>query len=254
MNKIIIILLLSLSILGCEQSQGTDNGGNFFEADPNRTGQGGSLARFTIAKGYLYTVDFESLNVFSLGDPRNPEKLRTINLNKTIETIFTREDLLFIGTREGMIIMSIENPDLPKELSFYDHVYSCDPVVANDKYAFVSIRSDENSCRFGINALDVVDIQDPTNPILVKSYFRTNPIGLSLSGNSLYLCDNGIWRFNIDYPDSLEEYSEQVSIRKPFDLISNLNYLYALADEGVYIFADENGQLQELALITLFQK
>ena len=110
------------------------------------TGRGGSTARFAIAQNTLYTVDNSSLRVFSLATPSKPVYLKTEHLGRNIETIFPRGENLFIGSQEGVFIYSIQNPQQPNFLSTFRHIQACDPVVANDNHAFVTLRSFDNFC------------------------------------------------------------------------------------------------------------
>lgn len=102
-------------------------------------GQGGSMARFTLANGHLYAVDDYDLRLFDVSKKADPEFVKQINLGWGIETIFPFKDKLFIGSNTGMHIYDISSPAAPEQLSVYSHITSCDPVVANDDYAFVTL-------------------------------------------------------------------------------------------------------------------
>ena len=58
-----------------------------------------------------------------------------------------------------MYIFNVASPENPQFVSVYSHVVSCDPVVAEGNYAYVTLRSGTN-CNRGLNVLDVVDIKD----------------------------------------------------------------------------------------------
>ncbi len=78
-----------------ESSLGSPGGGE-------GTSQGGSMARFTINGDYLYTVDSRWLNVISLADPSEPFVIEEVHIGLDIETIFTMDDYLFIGSRSAI--------------------------------------------------------------------------------------------------------------------------------------------------------
>ncbi len=80
-----------------------------------------------------------------------------------------------------MHIFNIDDRLKPLKLSTYQHIFSCDPVVADDKYAYVTLRSG-NSCFRGVNRLDIIDISDLTNPKFATSMNMSNPYGLALDG------------------------------------------------------------------------
>ena len=137
------------------------------------TGISGSTARFTIVDDYLYTVDYNSLSSYKIYDS-HVEKEQENNLGWGIETIFPYKDNLFIGSESGMFIFSLEDPASPFRLSSFEHARACDPVVANDTHAFVTLR-DGSECRGFINQLDIIDISTLTNPRLVKSFPMVRP-------------------------------------------------------------------------------
>lgn len=151
-------------------------------------GVGGSMARFTIVENYLYAVTLSNLNVFSIAAPQNPSFNNTKAIGMNIETIYPFKNKLFIGSTSGMFIYDISNGGDPVKQGSFAHVASCDPVIADDAYAYVTLRSG-NSCNGFTNQMEVLDIADVNNPSLVKIYPMTNPFGLSKDGNLLFICD-----------------------------------------------------------------
>jgi len=151
-------------------------------------GMGGSMARFSIINNSLYTVNTANLNVYSIATPENPVSVNKISLGWGIETIYPFKDKLFIGSNSGMFIYDVTNESSPSKIGQFSHVTSCDPVIADEKYAFVTLRGGQR-CSNGSNQLDVLDISSLTAPSLIKSYPLTGPQGLSKDGNSLFICD-----------------------------------------------------------------
>jgi hypothetical protein len=145
-------------------------------------GTGGSMARFTLMDGHLFAVDESTLRVFDVLNPAEPKFLKPIELGWGIETIFPFDQKLFIGSNRGMHIYDASTPSAPTRLAVYEHVLSCDPVVVNEDYAFVTLRSG-NFCNNGVNELHVIDIKDPSQPKLIKAYPMLNPHGLGLAEN-----------------------------------------------------------------------
>lgn len=126
-------------------------------------GTGGSMARFTLMDGHLFAVDQNTLRVFDVESPAEPKFLKPIDLGWGIETIFPFDQKLFIGSNRGLHIYDASNPAAPKRMAIYEHVLSCDPVVVNEDYAFVTLRSG-NFCVNGVNELHVLDIGILTSP------------------------------------------------------------------------------------------
>jgi hypothetical protein len=87
----------------------------------------------------------------------------------------------------------------------FTHALACDPVIADDTHAYVTLRSGTN-CRATINQLDVIDINNLQSPFLIKSYALTNPHGLSKEGNLLFVCDgkDGLKIYDATTPSNLK--------------------------------------------------
>ena len=199
-------------------------------------GQGGSMARFTLMSGHLYTVDNHDLRLFNVQQADKPIFVNNIPLGSGIETIFPFNNKLFIGSTTGMHIYDASNPSSPERMAVYSHLTACDPVVVNDKYAFVTLRSDNLFCRNGADLLEVIDIQDPYNPRLLKAYDMENPHGLGLSGDNLYVCegDQGLKSFNVaDVMNISNNLMEHIKGKKTYDVIPAPNSLIVTGPDGV---------------------
>ena len=130
--------------------------------------------------------------------------VRTISLSNGVETIFSKGSNIFIGTQMGMFIYEMSSDGNLSYVSEYEHVVSCDPVVADADYAYVTLRSG-TWCEGFTNQLDLIDITDLTNPVLEKTFNMDNPHGLSIKGDNLYLCEGefGLKTFDISDPMKL---------------------------------------------------
>jgi hypothetical protein len=155
---------------------------------PTSTGIGGSMARFTIANNRLYALDDSYLDIVDVRTPSAPQKKNEIALTWWPETLFPRDKTLFIGTRFGMYIFDLDNPDQPNQLSAYQHIYSCDPVVVEGDYAYVTLFAG-NVCGNNLNQLEVVNISNLSSPVSVKTYPFTSPHGLGIDSGILFICD-----------------------------------------------------------------
>ncbi|PIF00978.1 MAG: hypothetical protein CR994_02725 [Maribacter sp.] len=153
-------------------------------------GQGGSLARFKIVDDYLYAVDSHTINVFDIQDLENPQDLEDVYAGFDIETIFNRDQYLFLGSMGGMYIYDISSPSTPTFVSEFQHGTACDPVVVDGDYAFVTLRGG-NRCGATESGLFIVDISDIANPELTVSYPLDGPYGLGVKDEKLFICDGG---------------------------------------------------------------
>ncbi|QNR24966.1 LVIVD repeat-containing protein [Croceimicrobium hydrocarbonivorans] len=242
MKKYISILAIAF-LWSCQSdsSSDTSNGGG--------AGQGGSLARFTIAGDHLYAVHNQSLNVFDISNNANAIYLSKQELFTTVETIFTRDsNTIFIGSTSGMFIYDVSSAPSIQRLSTYQHIVSCDPVVANEDYAYVTLRSDQtnNFCWRGVNQLDIVDIRDLSNPQLVSSFPMVSPRGLGLYGDTLMVCDEGLKVLNVADPNAIKLIDVDEDF-KAIDLIPYGNLIIAVAEDGLSQYRYHKGKLNLLS-------
>lgn len=151
-------------------------------------GIGGSLARFTLSGDHLYMLDGGDMQTVNVTAETNPMAVRKDFIAWDIETIFPHKKNLFIGSSSGMHILDISSPESPSIVSTYQHVQSCDPVVVDDKYAYVTLRSG-TTCQGFTNQLEVINIENLASPQLLYTYPMTNPHGLGIDEEMLFICD-----------------------------------------------------------------
>ncbi|MBE9662246.1 LVIVD repeat-containing protein [Mucilaginibacter myungsuensis] len=219
---------------------------------PNNTGTnagiGGSLARFAVAGNTLYTVTPNRLNTYDITNAALPVYRATSYLNANSESIFATPKFLYIGAQTGMSIFDAADPFNPKYLGGYSHARACDPVVANDKYAFASLRS-SSVCTIGQNQIDVIDITVPTAPKFLLSYPMTEPYGLGLDGNYLFVCDRGLKLYDItDVAKPVLKQTINIGAR---DVILQSGKLICIATDGLYQFNYAGGTLVQISKLNL---
>ncbi len=251
MNRITRILIVILTFSSVVLNSCTKDGaGESAAAAATATGTAGSLSRFTIVGNYLYAVDMTLLNVFDISNPSVTSKVGTVPVGFDIETIFPYQDKLFIGSASAMYIYSLANPALPQQLSAVQHIRACDPVVANDTVAYVTLRTGTR-CFGTINALIVYKITDIRTPVPVMQIPLTNPNGLGYSGNALYVCDRQNLRvFNISNSLTPVAVTPVTATENFYDVIPYGNLLICYIDNGVS-FYDITNRLQPVFLSKL---
>ncbi len=236
MKRILVFIVFVLFILGCGK-----------EISQSGTGKGGSLARFAILGDYLYTVDDRGLNVFNIGTYTNPVKVNDVPVGFRIETLFAYKNYLYIGSQDGMFIYDASNAEYPKRLASVRHFTACDPVVADDKYAYVTLHSGSN-CRGTTNLLEVYDIKDVTNPVLVSRRNLVKPIGLALYGNYLFVCDDEVKIFDVTEPKNAKLVH---SINKStFDIILYNSVIILVGKNGVYQYSLDSSNIKNTKLLS----
>lgn len=251
MKKIQLIFSVSILflVLGCTKADQT------FVANDNSTtggssgtGVGGSYARFTIVGNYLYALSGNYLQTFDISDRTKPTSVQSLNTGTTIETIFPFKDYLLLGTPTGMLMYDITTPQSPKYVSRYDHIRSCDPVVAQDNYAFVTLHTSTGNttsgvtgrqCDRGVNELHIIDISNPKFPVFKKSVLMSQPLGLGVDGNLLFVCDKGLKVFDITTPINPTQKKHYTNITS-FDVIPYNKTLIAVGSDGVHQYDYSN--------------
>ncbi len=207
---------------------------------PFGAGISGSMARFSLVNDYLYTVSDVELKVFNISAPSDPQFIRQIRMDWGIETIYPFKDKLFIGSNVNMYIFGLQNPSFPTLLSTFQHSRACDPVIADDKYAYITLRSG-TPCFTTNNQLHIVDITNISSPVLAKSYPFTNPHGLSKDGNTLIICDgkNGLKILTASNVSDLQ-IIKHITNLETFDVIAFNNIALVVAKDGLYQFDYSN--------------
>ena len=231
MKKYYYLLFIVLTMFSCTKD-GAKTSDTVTEG-----GKGGSLARFAIAGNYLYVVNQSQLRVFDITVPATPVNKGNTYLSMDIETIFSYNQKLFIGSSSAMFIFDVTDPTKPKIESRVQHFRSCDPVVTQDTTAFVTLRGG-NACSGNVNALMVYDVKDTKNPVLKTQLPLTGPHGLGVQDSALYVCDGakGLAVFNIKDPQQpkLLKYLEDGETY--YDVIPYQGVLIAYVKSGVRFF------------------
>ncbi len=197
-------------------------------------GQGGSMARFAIMSDRLYTVGMFDLDVFNISNPIDPVQTANVSIGWDIETIYPFQNKLFVGSMSGMYIYNVNNPDAPALAGQFSHVRTCDPVIADNNYAYVTLRSG-TPCQGFTNELDIVQLNNFTNPTLLKVYGMKNPHGLSKDGDYLFICDDGLKVYNASSVTNLQ-LLKQIKDLETFDVIAYNNRALVVAKDGLYQF------------------
>lgn len=241
----LIIGITFFTITGCEKETVTPTATmNTKSTSLSSTGLGGSLAQFTIVDDYLYTLDFKSIKVFDISNSNGPQLVNTVNLGYGIETIYSLRNTIFIGTDNGVKILDATDPVALVELSEFEHVTACDPVIANNNYAFSTIRGG-TPCGGSVNQLNIIDITTLTEPTLLSSVDLLNPFGLGFSDSNealMYVCDgyDGLKGFDISNSETLVQTMHYTDINARDVISTDNNLLIVLGINAIYQFDSSN--------------
>ena len=198
-------------------------------------GTGGSMARFALINNYLYTVGDADLNIFDISNGNQPAFSNKLQVDWHVETIYPFKDKLFIGSNNGMFIYDVNSsPANPAKVGEFTHARACDPVIADDNFAYVTLHSG-TPCLGYNNELDIVQLNNLSNSELVKIYALTGPQGLSKDGNILFICDgtDGLKVYNAADAMNLQ-LMKQFPGFEAYDVIATNKIAILVAKDGLY--------------------
>ena len=206
------------------------------------TGISGSITKFSIINNHLYVMDGFDLHPIEITNPLALKTNTPIRIWRTVETLFPTGNHLFLGTTTGMLIYSVANPNVPNQVSEVNHMTACDPVVVQGNYAYVTVRSGR-TCGGEINQLDVIDISNIAQPILKKTFQMTNPHGLGIDGDLLFICDGnaGMKVFNASNPLTVgDNLIQQFSSIQATDVIPHNEVAILIGEDGLFQYSYSN--------------
>lgn len=232
--KYIFIFFAAASLVSCDKSLLNS------ASSGNQNGTGGSLARFTLVGNNLYTVDNTDLKTFDVSNPALPVLKNTLTVGNRIETIYPWKDNLFIGSQFGMFIYNLADPAKPAYAGMASHVRSCDPVVANDTAAFVTLRG-SGQCGIATDGLYLYDVRSILNPQLVKIMELSTPYGLGLKDSTLFVCrgTNGLSVINVKNIAAASE-QQTISGNDFRDVIPYNDLLICYVADGIALYNIED--------------
>jgi len=227
MNYKLLAILVSL-LVGCgggstSSSSGSSSSDGSSASQNSESGKGGSMARFVVSGDYLYTLNKKEITAFDISNANDPLPYTKDRVPWDVETLFGYGDYLFIGAEGGVYIYNKPSPSKGMELkATYSHIKSCDPVVVEDGFAYVTLNKG-NLCRLqtGENSLQILDVTNPLNPKLSKdsegndnTRGMIDPKGLGVDGDSLFVCDGvgGLKVFDINKTENNETNQTMVNL------------------------------------------
>lgn len=260
LNKLFLLLSIPglLFIMeSCSEGAEATLGSNDAQEAPggNTSGLGGSLNQFVIAgpnSNYLYSGYENTITVFDISNANQAQAVTEIQTSMTIETVHNMGDHLYIGAPTGMIVYDISSPESPAYVGEFQHIRACDPVVAQDNYAYVTLRGGRD-CGGTLNQLLVLDITDKTNPVLVNEIDLSGPYGLGIDDDLLFVCDGdeGLLVYDATDPINVVQIAQFPDI-KAYDVIP-VNGLLILKGENELRQYKYNGpeSIEEISTIQL---
>jgi hypothetical protein len=213
-------------------------------------GIGGSMARFITYDDYLYALESTyKLKSIDISNKDHPVVKNEQYLWGNVETIFISGETMYVGSSSGMHILSLEEPSVPILLTTYQHITSCDPVVVDGNRAYVTLRAG-NQCGGNQNLLEVIDIADKYEPKRMVSYAMTEPYGLGIDANTLFICEgaHGLKVYDATDPYAITSHKiAEFGTIHAFDVIPLSSFLFMIGEDGFYIY--DYSDLQDISLL-----
>lgn len=212
-----------------------EDGEIYAPGESSGTGTAGSFASFVIVDDFLYAINGTSIQSYELAANGEMTFRSNLPLNATLETVFPYGTMLLVGSQEGVFFLDRSNPADLQYISVYQHITACDPVVAKGNIAYSTLRS--TRCNFGnTDQIDVIDFSDIENPFVVQSYNSSEPLGLGIRGDFLFLCEyGGVTMYDISKQTELVEMDRiQFDGATALDVIPADQYLIVTTNRGIY--------------------
>ncbi|HEX4852502.1 MAG TPA: hypothetical protein VFV08_16920, partial [Puia sp.] len=208
-------------------------------SNASNKGIAGSMSAFAVVNDRLYTVDAFNMEIFNIEDTYHPSLTNQIQLSWNVETVYPFEDKLFLGSTAGVYMFDIKSsPDNPTNLGMFAHARSCDPVIVDNQYAYVTL-SDGTRCGGSADELDILDISNPGSYSwkLVKTYPLFHPQGLSKDGKALFICDGkqGLKIYDATNISDLKMI-KQINMPETYDIITQNGLALVVTVSGLFQF------------------
>ena len=185
-----------------------------------------STLGITVVEDYAYIAGTDYLHVVDVSDPNNPEEAAAYyqeGLNA--QDVAVVDTCIFVAAaEEGLLILSISNPEEIHVLGSYDTPGCAWSVAVRDGYAFVAD---------GESGLRVIDLYD------MERLFEVNYVdtpgearGITINGNYAYIADyvHGLRIIDISDPQEPFETGYYNTRGLSFDVSLSDDYAY-MADE-----------------------
>ncbi len=208
-------------------------------------GGSGSITRFATYQNYMYVLNMNAIQTFSLADPAKPALVHTLTTDYGLETVTVFDGALFIGATDALYIVGIDDPAAPVLLSKTDRLSvlggGCDPVAVKGDAAYSTVTVVPNICgtASGRSALVVYNVVDRLRPVEETSIEMLRPRGLGYSGDFLFVCDetrNQVVIFDIKERFKPVETLFNIDIESPRDLIVYDNRLFVSTTSNFIVY------------------
>jgi hypothetical protein len=215
----------------------------------------GTANRMAVSDESMFVINRSQIFSFDIADNQISEH-KAYNFTEYIgwqmETIFAQDELLYIGSQNGMSIHRLANTSIQWEGEYF-HATGCDPVLPIEGgIAYLTLRNGDD-CPGDVNSLNVLDINNSRDPFLLQEIEMSSPFGLSLIGDLLYVGEgnNGLRVFDATNRSALSEISYNRDI-SAYDIIphpTRTDIVLLASEQGLVQYGVNGDQFDALSEI-----
>lgn len=199
--KYTITLLSFLFLWSCTTDSVTDQDTTDVDGTtfPDVNALSGSYANMIAAGEYLYVISETDLISYERQENQSLKEVNRQTLGLGLESLHYRTGVLFVGSSQRMYICQLNSDNIPvlksrTQYTDFSDLRPCDPIVADDEIAIASLSSstqvtDDGCGLIEVNELRIYDITDLSDPQLVNTHEMTNPKGMALDQDILFVCE-----------------------------------------------------------------
>lgn len=210
----------------------------------NSTGKGGSMSKFAIVNNFLYMVNSSEMIPVDISNPAKPvSKLKMGLASGNVETLFPYNSYLYMGTSDGILVYNTAgSAETPNFISNIRHILGCDPVIVDKDVAFSTVRGGTACRTTNLSQLNIYNVANPSQSYLIRSEPMTEPYGLGIKDDLLFVCQGKNGLFVYQYDQGNLSFKHSYPDIHAFDVIVNGNILIVTADNGLFQFdiSDKN--------------
>jgi len=222
----------------------------------------GTDSKIGICGTKLFTITDDKLIVLDISSPGNPTFIGTVKLNIYPQSLYCKGDTMFIGHLYGIDIYNVSNPLSPVFISSLDADKTNWPIIANDKFAFISFHKfylpgiyqyGYGSTYYSDDKLKLFDISNIVKPKLDSTLGMIFPSGLAIDNSKLYVCDTGLVIYDLTTLPTLKLKKHFVLNYSPSKILVTNNKILLSGIDGIYQYLyDQDTTISQLSKIKVF--
>jgi hypothetical protein len=158
----------------------------------------GSYSKILTINDFLYAINNSELATYNVSDKSNPVLVNKQDVGFNIENIYLSDGILFIGSSQRLFIYELNSSGIPvlknSVAYFADIMCSSDPVIVSKNIAYITlspatIQTDNCWRSVEIRELRIYDVSNVEIPKLLSTFPMSNPKGLTIDNNILFVCE-----------------------------------------------------------------